>query len=47
LTNYHDESLFNTKTSALHLIMKLKAGVYNLSVQLTKLDQYCYVLNLY
>ena len=28
LTYYHDESLFGTKTSALHLIMKLKAGVY-------------------
>ena len=39
LTDYHDESLFGTKTGALHLIMKLKVGVSNSKVEPTKLDQ--------
>ena len=36
---YNDESLFGTKTSALHLIMKLKEGVSNSKVELMKLDE--------
>ena len=39
LTDYHDESLFGTKTGALHLIMKLKVGVSNSKVEPMKLDQ--------
>jgi len=39
LTDYHDESLFGTKTGALHLLMKLKVGVSNSKVEPTKLDQ--------
>ena len=44
MTNYRDESLLGTNASALHLIVELEACVYNLLVQLMKLDKYCYVL---
>ena len=39
LTDYHDESLFGRKTSALPLIIQPKACVYNSLVQLMKLKR--------